>query len=195
MTRMKRMTLIGGAAALVLAATAGAFAVDPGPRQDGYKPGLQRIELQRRRDDAACLRLKDGARDLCKVQAEGREKVARAQLEAQRKPGPDSEQAVKEAQAEADYRVARQRCAGGPGKDACIARAKDARAAAVRLAMVEKVRHANELRAHAENQRKGKTAQPETPKARYAARKAYCEMQGPDRDRCLAAAKQQFNHS
>ena len=192
------MTLISGAAALVLAAAAGTgLAVDKGPRTDGYKAALARIEQQRHKDDAACARLKDNALEICKLQAEGRQKVARAELEAQRKPGPDSEQAVKRAQAEADYRIARQRCStAGARKDACIDQAKDARAAAIRLATVEKVHRKSELRAKAEDERKGdKEAQPETPAQRFAARKAYCEMQGPDRDHCLAEAKRQFHKS
>jgi hypothetical protein len=200
MTRMKRMTLISSAAALVLAAAAGAgLAVDQGPRQDGYQAALARIDQQRRKDDAGCTRLKDNALEVCKLQAEGREKVARAQLQAQRKPSPDAEKAVKRAKAEADYRVARQRCAASANKDACIEQAKDTRAAAIRLATVEKVRHMAELKSRAEDERRGgkedSDGKLQTPAARFASVKAYCEMQGPDRDRCLAEAKRRFHRS
>jgi hypothetical protein len=198
MTRMKRMTLISSAAALVLAAAAGAgLALDKGPSADGYKAALARIEQQRNKDDAACKRLKDNALEICKLQAEGRQKVARAELEAQHKPSPDAERQVKVAKADADYRVARQRCStAGARKDACLAQAKDQRTAAIRLATVEKVHRMSELRAKAEEERKGdKDAKPETPAQRFAGRKAYCEMQGPERDHCLAEAKRQFHKS
>lgn len=110
-----------------------------------------------------------------RVQAEMKEKIARA--------------------GEA-YKAARSRCAPlkGAAEKACVRKAEATRDAAVRQARIEKVRHLAALREEAEDRRKGKVKQL-SPKERYAAARARCEMMGPERDRCMGEAKERFHKS
>jgi hypothetical protein len=198
MTMMKtKARLLALAAGISLTAAGGAWAVDAAPTigKAGYQAAQQRIDAQRKADLKACGRLKANAADVCELQAKGKATVARAQLEAQLKPTPDMEQAAKEARAEADYKVAREKCddAKDRARDACVKHAKADREAAIRMAKVEKVEAIRDLRAERTDPHKGKQA--ENPAARYAAVKARCEMQGQDRDRCLADLKRAYNKS
>ena len=182
-----------GALAACIAA-AGAVAAAPGMNRDAYRTAGRQIDAVAKADHAACQRAKPGdARQLCDVQAKGREQVARARLEAQHKPGPESERRVKEAQADADFALAKTKCAlGRPGaKDACLQQAKAQREAAERLAVVEKVQEVNAIKARLA--RPARTARVESPEEQFKSQKAYCAIQGADRDRCLAAVMRRFH--
>lgn len=106
-----------------------------------YESARDRIEAQRKADDKACKRLKGHARDLCRVQAKGREKAERAQLEARYEPSPEATQEAKFAVAEANYEVEKVRCEARKdrARDRCLKAAKAGREAAERQARVEKV--------------------------------------------------------
>jgi len=113
-----------------------------------YKAAQQHIEVQAKVQGKACGRFQGNAKDVCEAQAKGWEKVAKAQLDVQYKPGPESEKLAKFARADADFDVAKQRCAPlkDQAKDRCVALAKHDREAAVRLAKVEKVEELNALK-------------------------------------------------
>lgn len=143
--------MIGSAVAALIAAAGLVGGAQAGA--DAFKAAEQRIETQAKAQRKACDRFKDNARDVCQAQAKGWEKVAKAKLEAQRKPGPETEKLAKFAQADADFAVAKQRCESSKGKahDTCVDQAKAAREAAIRLAKVEKVEEQNaQLRAKEE---------------------------------------------
>jgi hypothetical protein len=198
MTMMKtKARLLALAAGITLCGAGPVWAVDAAPTisKAGYKSAQQRIEAQRTVDLKACARLKGNAADVCELQAKGKAAVAKAELDAQLKPTPELEQAAKEAGAEADYKVAKEKCddARDRARDNCLKQAKAQREAAIRMAKVEKVAALRALKAEKTEQRKGKP--PENPAARYAAVKARCEMQGQDRDRCLAELKRAFHKS
>lgn len=181
-----RTLVVAGALALAACGAAmGAMGITE------FKAMQQGIEAQARAAHRACGKLGGTARALCETQAEGRARVAKAQLGARREPGPEAERRVKDAQAEADYDVARVRCDAGRrgARKSCIAQAKAAREAAERLAMVEKVR------AERAGQHEDKDPRADSPKQRYAAMKAYCAIQGMERDRCLEEAKRRFHKS
>lgn len=156
MNSLKKMRLAGFAMFLALAAAGPALA-DGGMSKDALDAAEERIEKQAKAAAKACGALKGNAKDICQAEAKGREKVARAQLEAQYAPGPETEREAKDAKAEADYAVAKERCDDARSKEAkktCLRQAKSALEAAVRLAKVEKVENINELKAKAEKQRK-----------------------------------------
>ena len=73
------------------------------------------------------------AEDICLAEAEGKEEVAKAELEARYKPSRENDYQVKVAKAKADYRVAKERCddRSGNAKDVCLKEAKAAEAAAI----------------------------------------------------------------
>jgi hypothetical protein len=143
-----------------------AAVVKPPPlTKDAYKAARDRIEQQSRAERKACERFKGNPKDVCEAQARGREKVAKAQLEAQYKPNPETEKLAKFSQADADYDVAKVRCDAmkDKAKDQCLAQAKHDREAAVRLAKVEKVEEVNQLKAKAHEQKHSAQKPPQQP--------------------------------
>ena len=87
----------------------------------------ERIEAQAKADKAKCDTLKANAKDICMAEAKGKEKVAKAELDAKDdKDQAKAQKHVREAKAEAAYDVAAQKCDDqkGEAKDACIKQAK-----------------------------------------------------------------------
>lgn len=161
-------TQLLGCAALVCAAAAGSALAAPPPAKpkpppmskQAYEAAEKRIEAQGKVDAKACGKLKGNAKDICKAEAEGREEVALAALEADYQPSPETEQGAKEARAEADRAIALERCdnAKGKAKSACVKQAKGEYEAAIRLAKVEKVESINGQKARDERGRKQRVA-------------------------------------
>jgi hypothetical protein len=121
-------TLISLAAALCLGFTASAFAADnAGMSRDQYKAAKDKVEAQAKADKKACDGMKDNAKDVCQAEAKAKEKVAKAELDAQHKPGPKADEKVRLMKAEGDYEVAKEKCEDqkGDGMTACK---KDAKA-------------------------------------------------------------------
>ena len=58
--------------------------------KDDYTAGKKQIESQYKAEKAACNSFSGNARDICVAEARGREKVAKADLEASYKPSVDS---------------------------------------------------------------------------------------------------------
>ena len=148
-----------GAAVLLCAAGLAWAAKAPAPmRKDAYDAAKARITAQAKADLRACEAVKDQARALCRAQAAGREKTARADLEARYRPSAEATKQAKNAAAEADFEVAKVKCEALKGKaeDRCLQDAKGARDAAVRQAKVEKVESTGGIYgAHSERVAKG----------------------------------------
>lgn len=91
-----------------------------------------RIEADYKASRERCESMQANAKDICRAEAKGQEKTARAQLEAQYKPSARNDQKVKDAQADATYDVAKEKCddMSGNSKDACMKEAKAAHASA-----------------------------------------------------------------
>lgn len=185
--RMQRWLIV--AAAGVAAVTAGGAIAVPA---NAAKAAQQRIEAQAKAEKRACRRSEGDARALCELKAKGRERIAKAELAARLRPGPEAEQEVKEVRADAEYELAKKRCRMGPerAEDACVDRAKAAREAAIRLAKVEKVEDVNAEKAKA---KEPQARRPQTPAQRYASGKARCNLMGTERDSCLADLNRRFN--
>lgn len=86
-----------------------------------------RIEAAYKVDKEKCDGMKDNAKDVCQKEAKGKEKVAKAELDAKKTPSERNQRKVKEAKAEAEYEVAKEKCDDmkGAEKNACQ---KDAKA-------------------------------------------------------------------
>lgn len=127
---MNRIKMTAIAAAITFAFSTGVMAAS-GMSKDEYKADKSKIEAEYKSAKAACGSLADNAKDICVVEAKGKEKVAKAELEARYKPGDKTSRAVKIANAEADYEVAKEKCddKAGDDKKACV---KDAKAAEAR---------------------------------------------------------------
>ncbi|MGZ4139360.1 MAG: BON domain-containing protein [Actinomycetota bacterium] len=100
--------------------------------KDEYKAAGKSIAADYKAAAASCATLKGNAKDICMAEAKGKEKVAKAELEARRKPGDKAAYDVSIAKAEAGYAVAKEKCDDQAGKDktACVKEAKAAEARA-----------------------------------------------------------------
>ena len=87
----------------------------------------ERIEAEYKAEKEKCDSLQGNAKDVCQKEAKGKEKVAKAELDAKKNPTERNQRKVQEAKAEATYEVAREKCDDMKGneKDACQ---KDAKA-------------------------------------------------------------------
>jgi hypothetical protein len=123
--------------AIGLAFSAGAMAENMSKAQ--YKSARSDIALEYKSEKAACGAYAGNVKDVCKVEAAGREKVAKAELEAGYKPSVDASYKLRVARAEAAYSVAKEKCddASGNIKDVCIQEAKAAAVAAKADAKVQ----------------------------------------------------------
>jgi hypothetical protein len=131
------------AATLCFGSIGNGWAATPkaGMTKDAYDAAKDRIEAQFKADQKLCVRAKGNARDVCQAQAQGRQEALVARLDAQYNPSAAATEEAKEKTAEANYRVAREKCDAlkGAAKDKCIDAAKAGREAALRQARVEKV--------------------------------------------------------
>lgn len=124
-------------AALCLGFAGTAFAADaPTMSKEAHKAAQDKIEATYKADRKACEGMKGNAKDICQAEAKGKEKVAKAELEAQYKPGPKTDEKVKAAKADADYAVAKEKCDDqkGNARQACQKEAKTAHDSAKRPA-------------------------------------------------------------
>lgn len=167
---------------------------------DEVKSARQTIDAQYKAAMAQCKSMKDNAKDICEKEAKGQEKIARADLDANIKPG-DANTLYKArlVRAEATYDVAKERCddMNGNAKDVCK---KDAEAAHVKAKEDAKVQRVEAAPAGSPAQKAANTSQArqnaaeETRDAQYQAAKERCDaMSGPEKDNCLNQAKIQFS--
>ncbi len=86
----------------------------------------ERIEAEYKADKAKCDSMQGNAKDVCEKEAKGKEKVAKAELDARANPSERNQRKVEEAKAEAKYEVAKERCDDMKGKEksACEKEAK-----------------------------------------------------------------------
>jgi hypothetical protein len=132
--------------ALLIAAAPALFAVGAqaaGISDDSYKAQKNSIEAQYDLDKKNCDQMSGNQKDVCVAQIKGKEKVAKARLEAEKNPTPKTQQDYAVAKAEADYDVAKAQCGAqqGDAKDNCEKAAKDTYKAAESTA---KMRMGNE---------------------------------------------------
>ena len=117
---MKRHLLMLAVASCFAAAQAGAMTPEE------HKAAKDKIEADYKMDKAKCDAMKDNAKDVCQKEAEGKEKVAKAELAQQFKPSDSTARKVEEQKVEAAYGVAKEKCDDlqGDAKNACQKQAK-----------------------------------------------------------------------
>jgi hypothetical protein len=86
-----------------------------------------RIEAEYKAAREKCDPLQGNAKDVCQKEAKAQEKTAKAELKAKTDPTPANQRKAREAKAEGEYEVAKEKCDDKKGndKDACQ---KDAKA-------------------------------------------------------------------
>ena len=102
-----------------------------------------RIEADYKADKARCDSMNGNAKDVCQKEAKGKEKVAKAELEAEYKPSPRTNYDAAIARSKAAYATAKEECdeKRGAEETSCM---KDAKASLARArAEAESARTAN----------------------------------------------------
>ena len=178
-----RFRSTGQAAVLVGALLAGSVLAASMSDAD-YRGAKERIAAEYKAAAAACDKLRDNARDVCRERAKGQERVARAELEYNRSGEEKDATRLATEKADADFRVARERCddRSGIDKDICVTEAKTAHTKALADAKMRQ-RVGEARRDAAEDKRE----------ADYNLAREKCDaLTGDDKARCLADAKARF---
>ena len=97
-----------------------------------FKAAREAIAAELKAARADCGSLSANAKDICMAKAAGREKVARADLDARHKPSETAYYRFRVARADADFSVAKEMCDDKAGnvRDVCMKEAKAAEVAA-----------------------------------------------------------------
>jgi len=194
-----------------LIALAVGFAFNAGSMAEGiskgdYNAGKGRIAAEYKSAKAGCASLSGNPNDICVAEAKGKEKVARAELDASYKPTPKTRYEAHLAKAEADYAVAKERCddKAGNAKDVCVKEATAAETAAkadakAQMKTSDASATANEKSADARSEANKQAADArkdaalDTLDAQYGVAKEKCDtFAGGAKDRCLDQAKANF---
>jgi hypothetical protein len=152
-----------------------------------YTAAKERIEAASKADRIACDKFSGNSKDICKEKAQGKEKIARAELEFANSGVPADATKLAVARADAGYAVAKQMCddKSGNAKDVCVSEAKATYTKALTDARLsEKIGEAK------------KDAAQDKDAADYRVAIEKCEsLAGDAKSACLSAAKARFNKS
>jgi hypothetical protein len=191
---VSRFALAACASAVLFAH--GAWAVDMTKAE--YAAGKDRIAVDYKAAKEACKSLSGNAKDVCMLQAEGKSKVGKADLEAVYQPTVKHRYDAAAARAKTDYAVAKERCddAAGNVKDVCRKEAKAAEVAALADAKTQmKVTDANNVATEKKYDAK-KDGANDKRDADYAVAKEKCGTYAGDaKTRCLDDAKAAYGKS
>ena len=163
--------------------------------KDERKAEEERISAEHKSAKDQCDNLKANARDICVAEANGANKVAKANLDARDKGSLKAQMDARLARAEAEYDVAKERCddLAGNVKHVCVMDAKAALARGKADAKLDREskeanRDANERVTQAQE-----AASRETTRADFKAARERCDRYAGDtRDRCVSDAKVSF---
>jgi hypothetical protein len=204
---MNKFNITAIAVAIGLAFSAGAMAQSMS--KDEYKVHKDSIVAQYDSAKAGCDSFAGNAKDICMAEAKGKEKVAKAELEARNKPTQTTRYQARVARAEADFAVATEKCDDQAGnmKDVCVKEAKAAETAAKANAKAQmKTADANEIAdekssdARAKANKKSADAREDAAAdkrdADYAVAKEKCDAFASDaKNQCIASAKARYGKS
>ncbi len=160
-----------------------------------HTQALKDADAQYKIAKKACESLSGNAKDICAAEATGNQKVAKAQAEAAYKHTPKAREQARVTYAEANYKVAIERCddmAGNP-KDVCVKEAKSALVKGKADAKVDRVATDANREAAATKTEARKDANEEKREAEYKVAVEKCDaLAGAAKDACVSAAKSQF---
>jgi hypothetical protein len=192
------------ALAISLAFSAGAMAQSVSKAE--YKSGKDAASAEYKVAKEACSSLAGNAKDICVLQAKGAEKVSVAELLAKYEPTPKHHYQLRTARADADYKVAKERCddlSGNP-KDVCVKEAKALQATVTADAKLQlKARDANatadkktseaHIQANSQVSSAVQDAQLAKLNAQYQVEKEKCDSYaGASKDQCMKQVNVRF---
>ena len=163
-----------------------------------YEQAVKNAEAQYKMDKDACSSRSGNAKDICLAEANGKEKVARADAEAAYKNTPTLREDARVARAEATYNVAKEKCdelAGNP-KDVCVKEANGVLVKAKADAKVDRVTADTRQDAAAKQADARKDANADKRDADYKVAIEKCDaLAGSTKDACISNAKAQYGKS
>ena len=166
--------------------------------KDAYDTAVRNADTQNRMDKDACSSRSGNAKDICLAEANGKEKVAKADAEAAYRNTPIARESARVTRAEATYGVAKEKCddLAGNTKDVC---AKEADAALVKAkadAKVDRVVADTNKDAAVKQSDARKEASVDKRDADYKVAIEKCDaLAGAVKDTCVSNAKAQFGKS
>jgi hypothetical protein len=163
--------------------------------KEEHKAAKDRIEVDYKAAKASCDSLSGNAKDICVAEAKGKEKVAKAELEAAYKPTEKNRYDARVAKAEADYAVAKEKCddRAGDDKKICMKEAKAVETRAKADAKANKKTASAETTAAKKSYDAQRDAAEDKRDADYAVAKAKCDtLAGDAKDRCISDAKARY---
>ena len=162
------------------------------------KAEKNRINTQYKSEKAQCKSLKGNPKDVCEEEAEGRQKIALAELDFKKEPTPANRYKVEKTKADAAYEVADEKCDAlkGNEKDVCEKDAKASHVKALEAAKVAEVRNEPEKNPNAKAAdvaEARKDANEKIREADYEAAKQRCDaLSGDAKSACVDDAKRKF---
>jgi hypothetical protein len=195
--------------ALVIAVSLAFSAMAQVMTKTEYKASKDKITTEYKAGKSACSVLSANANDICVADAKGKEKIAKAELEASYKPSTKNSYDVSVAKAEAVYTVAKEKCddMSGNTKDVCVKEAKAAETTAkadakAKMKTTDANATSNQKSAEAQSTANEKSAvarkdaKADKTDADYAVAKEKCDtFAGGAKDKCLDQAKTSFGKS
>ena len=208
---MSKFSLTALSAAFCLAMSTGAFALNTphAMSKTDYKAAKDQISTKFKDDKAACKAMTANAKDICMEEAKGREKVAKAELEARYEPSIKHDKDLRMAKADAAFQVAKEKCDDlkDNAKDVCRKEAKASYTAAKADAkVVQKTADANvtardktvnaSVKANEKVAEARRDATESKRDAAYAVAKEKCDaLSGDAKSNCVKSAKARFGQS
>jgi hypothetical protein len=163
--------------------------------KDAYDMAVKNAETQFKTDKDACSSQSGNAKDICLAEANGKEKVAKADAEAAYKNTPKAREDARVARAEATHSVAKEKCdelSGNP-KDVCVKQADAALVKAKADAKVDRVTTDTHQDAATKQADARKDANADKRDADYKVAIEKCDaLAGSAKDTCVSNAKVQY---
>lgn len=121
-----KFTVLATSLAFVFASSAYAQQTSGSSGSSGMQSSKQSIDQQHKAAIEKCDSMSGNAKDICKAEADGQKKIAEAQAKLEQRDTPKNRLDLNEAKADADYKVAKERCDDqvGDAKNACQKEAK-----------------------------------------------------------------------
>jgi hypothetical protein len=204
---MNKLTIKMIALSVGFACSAGAMAESLS--KDDFKLGKEKIAAEYRVDKSKCDALSGNPKSLCVSEANGRDKIALADLNAAYEPTSANNYKARMAKVDADLSIATERCNDktSNAKDVCIKEAKSAHVAGkadvdaqMKIwsanATADKKSNAAHKQAKTEAAEARKDAAADKRDAQYSVAKEKCDaFAGDTKDQCLVQAKATFGKS
>jgi hypothetical protein len=163
--------------------------------KDAYDMAVKNAETQFKMDKEACSSQSGNAKDICLAEANGKEKVAKADAEAAYKNTPKAREEARVTRAEATHSVAKEKCdelSGNP-KDVCVKQAEAALVKAKADAKVDRVTTDTHQDAATKQADARKEANTDKRDAEYKVAIEKCDaLAGSAKDTCVSNAKVQY---